>query len=72
MSSHTRPIARQLPRKLRKFVSDITPSFVFDDYTWAVDDTPYSHLDGELIPSRIPLSALIDGKEHFFLGWHER
>ncbi|KAN0088728.1 hypothetical protein V8E55_005785 [Tylopilus felleus] len=36
-------------------------SFVFDDYTWAVDGTPYSHYNGKLIPSRIPLNAIIQG-----------
>ncbi|KAG9309932.1 hypothetical protein JVU11DRAFT_6199 [Chiua virens] len=36
-------------------------SFVFDDYTWANDGTEYSHFNGKLIPSRIPLNALIQG-----------
>jgi len=52
-----------VPHRLRESVPDIGPSFVFDDYTWAVDGTPYSHFNGKLIPSRIPLTALIDGKE---------
>lgn len=46
-----------------QFVTNASSSFVFDDYTWAVDGTPYSDLNGEIIPSRIPLTALIDGKE---------
>ncbi|KAI0340141.1 hypothetical protein BDW22DRAFT_1334794 [Trametopsis cervina] len=38
-------------------------TFVFDDYAWDPDPNPpaYSKWNGKLIPSRIPLSALISG-----------
>ncbi|KAH0836501.1 hypothetical protein J3R83DRAFT_8138 [Lanmaoa asiatica] len=36
-------------------------SFVFDDYVWNPDGSLYSEYNGKLIPSRIPLSALLGG-----------
>ncbi|KAH7920519.1 hypothetical protein BV22DRAFT_1107628 [Leucogyrophana mollusca] len=36
-------------------------SFVFNDYTWNADGSWYSDFNGKLIPSRIPLSAIISG-----------
>ncbi|PCH34414.1 hypothetical protein WOLCODRAFT_135702 [Wolfiporia cocos MD-104 SS10] len=36
-------------------------SFVFDNYTWNGDGSDYSDYNGKLIPSRIPLSAIIRG-----------
>ncbi|EGN95102.1 hypothetical protein SERLA73DRAFT_187410 [Serpula lacrymans var. lacrymans S7.3] len=36
-------------------------SYVFDDYIWRKDGTIYSDFNGKLIPSRIPLSALVGG-----------
>ncbi|KZT02026.1 uncharacterized protein LAESUDRAFT_706598 [Laetiporus sulphureus 93-53] len=36
-------------------------SFVFDNYTWNRDGPDYTDYNGKLIPSRIPLSALIGG-----------
>ncbi|KAH7910291.1 hypothetical protein BJ138DRAFT_1153235 [Hygrophoropsis aurantiaca] len=36
-------------------------SFVFNDYTWNADGSWYSDYNGKLIPSRIPLSAIISG-----------
>lgn len=35
--------------------------FVWDDYTWSEGPEPYSQWGDNWIPSRIPLSALIDG-----------
>ena len=60
-------LVSSLGHRLRESVFDTSPSFVFDDYTWTVDGTPYSHFNGKLIPSGIPLTALIDGKEHLIL-----
>lgn len=37
-------------------------SFVFDNFTWERDGPEYSNYNGKLIPSRIPLSAMISGK----------
>lgn len=36
-------------------------SFVFDDYTWNPDGSLFSDYNGHLIPSRIPLTALLSG-----------
>ncbi|KAH7910292.1 hypothetical protein BJ138DRAFT_1114220 [Hygrophoropsis aurantiaca] len=36
-------------------------SFVFNDYVWNPDSSLYSDFNGKLIPSRVPLSALISG-----------
>ena len=36
--------------------------FVFDNYTWNPDGPDYSDYNGKLIPSRIPLSAIMSGK----------
>ncbi|KAI8981311.1 hypothetical protein BD414DRAFT_492292 [Trametes punicea] len=36
-------------------------ALVFDNYTWANDGSNYSAFNGHLIPSRIPLAALIRG-----------
>ncbi|KIJ65217.1 hypothetical protein HYDPIDRAFT_111123 [Hydnomerulius pinastri MD-312] len=36
-------------------------SFVFDDYIWNPDGSRFSDYNGKLIPSRIPLSALLSG-----------
>lgn len=36
-------------------------SFVFDDYIWNANGSVYSDFDGTLVPSRIPLSALLGG-----------
>ncbi|KIJ11109.1 hypothetical protein PAXINDRAFT_164153 [Paxillus involutus ATCC 200175] len=36
-------------------------SFVFDDYVWNPDGSRYTDYNGKLIPSRIPLSALLGG-----------
>lgn len=36
-------------------------SFVFDNFTWNRDNAEYSGFAGKLIPSQIPLSALISG-----------
>ena len=35
--------------------------FVFNNYTWNTGKLPYSHWKTNIIPSRIPLSALIAG-----------
>lgn len=34
---------------------------VFNNYTWDTGSLPYSHWKSNIIPSRIPLSALIAG-----------
>ncbi|KAG1878746.1 hypothetical protein C8R48DRAFT_688255 [Suillus tomentosus] len=36
-------------------------TFVFDNFTWERDAPDYSTFNGKLIPSRIPLSAIISG-----------
>ncbi|PCH34413.1 hypothetical protein WOLCODRAFT_142135 [Wolfiporia cocos MD-104 SS10] len=36
-------------------------SFVFSNYTWSDSRAQYTYFDGKPIPSRIPLSVLIDG-----------
>ncbi|KAL6307747.1 hypothetical protein BKA93DRAFT_727123 [Sparassis latifolia] len=36
-------------------------TLVFDNYTWNEDGSDYSDYNGKLIPSRIPLTALIQG-----------
>jgi hypothetical protein len=36
-------------------------AFVFDNFTWDRDGPEYSNYNGKLIPSRIPLSAMISG-----------
>lgn len=36
-------------------------SFVFDDYTWNPDGSVFTDYNGHLIPSRIPLTALLGG-----------
>jgi hypothetical protein len=39
--------------------------FVWDEYTWNPDpNSPFTEFNGKLIPSRIPLSALISGKSN--------
>jgi hypothetical protein len=40
----------------------MTCSFVFDDYTWNPDGSIFTDYNGHLIPSRIPLTALLGGK----------
>jgi len=42
--------------------SDLLSRFVFDDYVWNPDRSVYSDYNGKLIPSRIPLTALVGGK----------
>lgn len=37
---------------------------MFDDYIWRPNGSLYSEYNGKLIPSRIPLSALLAGKHH--------
>ncbi|KAG2362207.1 hypothetical protein BDR07DRAFT_1451277 [Suillus spraguei] len=37
-------------------------SFVFDDYIWNPDGSLFTDYNGHLIPSRIPLTALLGGK----------
>ena len=37
------------------------PSLVFDNFTWDRDGGDYAQFNGHIIPSRIPLSALISG-----------
>lgn len=44
----------------------IVPRFVFDDYVWNPDGSTYSDYNGKLIPSRIPLTALVSGRFHHF------
>ncbi|RPD82752.1 hypothetical protein L226DRAFT_450702 [Lentinus tigrinus ALCF2SS1-7] len=36
-------------------------AYVFDNYTWNRDGSDYSDFNGHLIPSRIPISALLQG-----------
>ncbi len=43
-------------------------SFVFDPYTWNVGENPYTDYNGHLIPSRIPMSALISGATPYVLA----
>ncbi|KAG2040086.1 hypothetical protein BDR03DRAFT_950245 [Suillus americanus] len=40
---------------------DTGRSFVFDDYVWNPDGSRFSYYNGHLIPSRIPLTALLGG-----------
>lgn len=47
-------------------------SFVFDNYTWSLDGTLYSDYNGKLIPSQIPLSALISGALHFGVAYADQ
>lgn len=49
---------------------DIWSRFVFADYVWNPDGSPYSHYNGKLIPSRIPLTALVGGKFHYLQTYH--
>lgn len=42
---------------------------MFDDYVWKPDGSLYSEYNGKLIPSRIPLSALLGGKYHPQFGF---
>ena len=37
-------------------------SFVFNNYTWSAGPLPYAHWRANIIPSRIPMSAMIAGK----------
>lgn len=46
----------------RLSLSDLLSRFVFDDYIWNPDGSVYSDYNGKLIPSRIPLTALVGGK----------
>lgn len=39
----------------------VNRAFVFDNYTWNPDGPDYSDYNGKLIPSRIPLSAIMSG-----------
>lgn len=39
----------------------VNRAFVFDNYTWNPDGPDYSDFNGKLIPSRIPLSAIMSG-----------
>lgn len=48
-------------RRLRRSAS-LYSSFVFDNYTWSQDPPEYSNYHGKLIPSRIPLTAIMSGK----------
>ncbi|KAG0698213.1 hypothetical protein DFH29DRAFT_983956 [Suillus ampliporus] len=41
-------------------------SYVFDDYVWNPDGSVFSDYNGNLIPSRIPLTALLGGKYNIF------
>jgi hypothetical protein len=52
----------------RLFPSEITFSFVFDNYTWSTSDAEavrfglsINPLNKKLIPSRIPFTAIITG-----------
>ncbi|PBK59047.1 hypothetical protein ARMSODRAFT_967214 [Armillaria solidipes] len=36
-------------------------AFVFDNYTWSREPSDYADFNGNIIPSRIPLSAIISG-----------
>lgn len=47
----------------------MAPSFVFDDYIWNPDGSIYSEYNGRLIPSRIPISAILGGKYHVKFGF---
>ncbi|KAL4062369.1 hypothetical protein J3A83DRAFT_4110097 [Scleroderma citrinum] len=39
----------------------VNRAFVFDNFTWNPDGPDYSEFNGKLIPSRIPLSAIMSG-----------
>ena len=43
-------------------ISKVFLRWVFEPYTWDPFQKPFSTYNGSLIPSRIPLSALIDGE----------
>ncbi|KAK2463845.1 hypothetical protein APHAL10511_004150 [Amanita phalloides] len=43
------------------FAYHVKRSFVFYNYTWDMDGPDYADYNGHLIPSRIPLTALISG-----------
>ena len=43
---------------------------VFDDFTWDRDGPEYSKWGDNLIPSRIPLSALISGMSSLLARHH--
>lgn len=36
--------------------------FVYNNYTWNRDGSDYTDYNGHLIPSRIPIAALLQGK----------
>jgi len=36
-------------------------SFVFDNYTWERENKPYADFNGNIIPSKIPMTVLIEG-----------
>ena len=46
-------------------ISRISFRFAFHNYTWSVGESEYSDFNGKVIPSRIPLSALISGELRF-------
>ncbi|KAG2358954.1 hypothetical protein BDR07DRAFT_1452509 [Suillus spraguei] len=46
-------------------------SFVFDDYIWNPDGSLFTDYNGHLIPSRIPLTALLGGKYNM-INFHAR
>ena len=63
--SHGEPsVSRTCSTLCDKDVNSISPisSFVFDNYTWNPDGPDYTDYNGKLIPSRIPLSAIMSGK----------
>ncbi|KAM6496678.1 hypothetical protein JOM56_007151 [Amanita muscaria] len=43
------------------FAYHVKRSFVFYNYSWSLDEPSFSEYHGHLIPSRIPLTALISG-----------
>ncbi len=40
---------------------------MFDNYTWSREPSDYADFNGNIIPSRIPLSAIISGKYLFIV-----
>lgn len=55
------PVARKHRIASATYVVSRISSFVFDNYTWSDNSGPWAYNKDTVVPSHIPLSALIQG-----------
>lgn len=61
ITSHTVPAARMCFIVSMTYLYSRAPRFVFDNYTWSDNSGPWAYNQDTIVPSHIPLSALIQG-----------